>query len=336
MKKHSHSPILVIGAGSWGTALAMHLARNNNSVHLWSYDPNHITELAQNRVNKRYLPEHVFPDTLLPIVAIKEALQDVTDILISVPSAGFHSTLLALKPYLLPSHRIVWATKGMDFESKKLLHELAYDLLGRERAYAVLSGPSYAREVATGLPTAVVIASAQPDFAQDLLQRFNHAFFRIYLSTDITGVEICGIIKNVLAIAIGISDGMGFGANARCALITRGLAEMTRLGIDLGGKLETFTGLAGVGDLILTCTDNQSRNRRFGLALGQGKTPAEAEKEIKQVVEGKRNAELIYAFAKQRHIDTPITEAVWKILHGGLTLHEAMQSLLGREPKSEV
>lgn len=335
MSTTSYKPIAVLGAGSWGTALALHLAHSGQAVRLWSYDPDHIIQMSSERVNSRYLPECPFPESLTPTVALSDALDQVQDILIAVPSIGFHSILLELKEVLTSPHRIVWATKGIDLQSKKLLHNLANDTLGHQHFYAVLSGPSYAKEVALGLPTAVVIASEHPEFARDLLNRFNHGLFRGYLSTDITGVEVCGVVKNVLAIAIGISDGMGFGANARCALITRGLAEMTRLGMALGGKQETFTGLAGIGDLVLTCTDNQSRNRRFGLALGSGKNAEDAEREIKQVVEGKRNAGLVIALAKESQIEMPITECVWQILQNKLTPSEAMKNLLSREPKSE-
>lgn len=335
MENICHKPITILGAGSWGTALALHLANAGQEVRLWSYDPTHIATMAAERENHRYLPGCAFPKTLTPIANLTDALQGVTDILISVPSIGFRDTLLQLKPLLTTPRRIAWATKGMDVQSKKLLHELALEILGEQHAYAVLSGPSYAKEVALGLPTAVVMASENSEFATDLATRFNHKAFRSYLSTDIIGVEICGIVKNVLAIAVGISDGMGFGANARSAMITRGLAEITRLGLAVGGKQETFMGLAGLGDLVLTCTDNQSRNRRFGLALGQGKTANEAEKEIQQVVEGKRNAELVVALAKKYNVEMPITESVWNILQGKLTLKDAMRQLLARETKSE-
>jgi glycerol-3-phosphate dehydrogenase (NAD(P)+) len=335
MENIRRNPIAVLGAGSWGTALALHLAKAGQEVRFWSYDPKHIATMAAERTNNRYLPGCAFPDLLHPVTALSEALKNVTDILIAVPSVGFRDTLLTLKPLLTTPKRIVWATKGMDVQSKKLLHELALEILGNQHAYAVLSGPSYAKEVAHGLPTAVVIASENTAFANDLVLRFSHAAFRCYLSSDIVGVEVCGIVKNVLAIAIGICDGMGFGTNARSAMITRGLAEMMRLGLALGGKQETFMGLAGIGDLVLTCTDDQSRNRRFGLALGKGKTASEAEQEIKQVVEGKRNAELIIALAHAHHVEMPITELVWKVLQDELTLKEAMYQLLSRETKAE-
>ncbi len=326
----STQPIAILGAGSWGTALALHLSRSGQAVHLWTFDETHGVELQNDRVNNRYMPGQPFPETLQPTADLATAIQGVNDILIAVPSVGFRNIVTSIKPLLKPGMRVAWATKGLDQNTGQLLHEVIAELLQHNYATAVLAGPSFASEVALKQPTAVVIASQDKTFAEDLLNRFNTSVFRIYLSTDIPGVEIGGAVKNVLAIATGISDGMGFGSNARCALITRGLAEMMRLGHKLGGHFETFTGLAGLGDLILTCTDDQSRNRRFGLALGQGKNAAEAEKAIGQVVEGKRNAELVLQLAKKHNVEMPITEAVWQILQGKTTPQQAMQNLLTR------
>lgn len=331
----SQPPIAVIGAGSFGTALALHLSRLKQAVHLWSYDQKHIEQMLAEKCNTRYFPDVPFPPSLHPTFFLDDAIKDVKDILIAVPSHAFRDTLLALKPILKPHHRILWATKGLDQESGQLLHTLATEILGNNHSYATLSGPSYAGEIVLGLPTAVVIASHDEQFAKELVARFNAPTFRTYLSNDMIGVEIGGVVKNVLAIAIGISDGMGFGANTRSALITRGLAEMIRLGLALGGKLETFIGLSGVGDLILTCTDNQSRNRRFGLALGKGKTVDEATQAINQVVEGKRNAELVVQLAEKNNIEMPISECVLAILQQKISLKEALEILLTREPKIE-
>lgn len=328
-------PIAVCGAGSWGTALALHLSRLGQEVHLWSYEADHIAEMQRDRVNRRYLPTQSFPDTLQPITKLEDALIGVRDILITVPSVGFRSTLLLLQPYLQPLSRIVWATKGLDEQTGDLLHSVAYHVLGDKYPYAVLSGPSFAKEVAANLPTAVVAASENEEFAKDLQQRFNGPFFRVYLSRDMIGVEIGGVVKNILAIATGISDGMGFGANARSALITRGLAEMIRLGVALGGQYETFNGLTGLGDLVLTCTDDQSRNRRFGLLLGKGLSPTAAEKEIKQVVEGKRNTELVMILAERMQVEMPIVQTVFGVLQGKMTPKDAMQYLLSRALKAE-
>lgn len=329
-------PFVILGAGSWGTALALYLSRLGQEIRLWSHESDHIEILNKERMNQRYLPGHPFPASLHSMIDLAEALQDVDDILIAVPSAGFRDTLLTLKPLIQPTTRICWATKGLDLETNQLLHEVAQAILGEQRAYAVLSGPTFAAEVAAGLPTAIVAASHSTDFAQALLNRFNSKIFRVYLSQDITGVEIGGVVKNVLAVATGISDGMGMGANARCALITRGLAEMVRLGLALGGQTETFSGLAGLGDLVLTCTDDLSRNRRFGLAVGQGNNITDAERKIGQVVEGKRNAEILVQLAQKNNIDMPITETVWQILQGKLSPRDAMNNMLSRAPKNEM
>jgi glycerol-3-phosphate dehydrogenase (NAD(P)+) len=328
-------PIAVLGAGSWGTALALYLSRRGHTVRMWTFENDHVIEMQETHVNKRYMPDFPFPATLETTNDISAAIAGAKIILIAVPSVGFRDTLTALQPLLPADACLISATKGLDLDTGELLHDVAKDILTTNFSYAVLSGPSFAREVAAGLPTAVVIASKQPAFAQELLPIFNSAIFRIYLSDDIIGVEIGGVAKNVLAIATGISDGMGFGANARSALITRGLVEMTRLGVKLGGVKETFSGLAGLGDLILTCTDDQSRNRRFGLALANSKSPKEAEAAIGQVVEGKRNAELLNNLAERYDVDMPITAAVWEILQGEIAPKVAMENLLAREPKAE-
>lgn len=324
----AQQPIAVLGSGSWGTALALYLSRSGQEVRMWTFESDHVQEMLAEHVNKRYMPGFPFPNTLRPTDSLADAVANVKDILVAVPSVGFRNTYTQLKPLLHADSRIVSATKGLDLETGKLLHEVAFEILQHTVPYAVLSGPSFAREVAEGLPTAVVIASKTPAFAHDLFLRFNSPIFRIHLSTDCEGVEIGGVVKNVQAIACGISDGMGYGVNTRSALITHGLAEMTRLGLAAGGKPETFTGLAGLGDLILTCSDNLSRNRRFGLALGKNIPPAEAEREIGQVVEGKRNVELVVQLARQYKIDMPISEMVWSVLQGKISAKEGMQHLL--------
>ncbi|MHB1946827.1 MAG: NAD(P)H-dependent glycerol-3-phosphate dehydrogenase [Gammaproteobacteria bacterium] len=336
MKQVRQTPIAILGAGSWGTALALYLARLGQEVRLWSYQPDHVKTMLAEHANTRFLPGHVFPEVLHPVVSLSDAITGVTDILIATPSVGFRATLTLLQPLLKKDMRILWVTKGMDLDTGQLLHDVTHGILGDDYPLAVLSGPSFAREVASGLPTAIVAASADEQFAQDIVQRFNSPVLRVYSSSDVTGVEIGGVVKNVLAIACGISDGMGFGANARSALITRGLAEMARLGLALGAKYETFTGLTGVGDLVLTCTDDQSRNRRFGLALGKGKNATNAEREIGQVVEGKRNAELVVQLAHKLKVEMPITETVWAILQDKITVLDAMRLLLSREPKEEI
>jgi glycerol-3-phosphate dehydrogenase (NAD(P)+) len=327
-------PIAVLGAGSWGTALAIQLARNGNETLLWGHDPDQIGAMREDGENRRYLPGLNLPDEL----ALHDDLACIAglqDLLIVVPSHAFRETLRAIKPHIGDNTRIAWATKGLEPDSHTLLHQMVAEELGG-RPMAVISGPTFAREVAEGLPTAVTVASNDEYFAMDMARRLHGARFRAYTSDDITGVEIGGAVKNVLAIAAGIADGLGYGANTRSALITRGLAEMMRLGVALGGKPETFMGLAGLGDLVLTCTDNQSRNRRFGLALGQGKTAEQALVEIDQVVEGIQAANEIHGLARQHKVDMPITEHVYRVLHDGLSAEQAVTSLLNRDLKPET
>lgn len=325
--------ITVLGAGSWGTALATHLALNRQHVRLWGRDAEQISEMKKNRVNAAYLPNFILPDNLEFFADLETALKESTDILITVPSHAFRATLLAIKNYCTPQ-RLVWAVKGLDPQSHQLLHEVCQEIFPGI-SMAVLAGPSFAKEVIAGMPTAVAIATPDKKFLNDLIHYFHSKRFRVYGNDDIVGVEISGAMKNVLAIAIGMADGLGFGANARSALITRGLAEMLRLGLTLGGKQETFIGLAGLGDLVLTCTDNQSRNRRFGLALGEGKTKEEALAMIGQVTEGFNTAVEIFHLAQKNKIEVPICEQVYKVLHENLSAWDAVENLLAREPKNE-
>lgn len=325
--------IVVLGTGSWGTALAIVLARNGVKVNLWGFFQEEVENIKKNHINSRYLPDIELPKNIDLYSDIREAVSGVNDILSVVPSNVFHATLESLKPYMTDSSRISWATKGFD-SSGRLLHESVKEVLG-DIPMAVLSGPTFAREVALGLPTAVTIASSNDDFGRDLAGLFHNDTFRVYTSKDVVGVQVGGAVKNVLAIAIGIADGMGFGANARAALITRGLAELTRLGVALGGKFETFMGLTGLGDLVLTCTDNQSRNRRFGINIGKGMDRISAEKAIDQVVEGIINADLIHLVTQKLGIEMPISELVYRILHESLSPKKAVEALLTRERKPE-
>ncbi len=328
-------PITILGAGSWGTALALTLARQGQTVRLWSYEISEIAALLAERTNTRFLPGFPFPDTIQPTANLAEAVKGVDDILVVVPSVGFRDTLTMLKPLIEKQTRIICASKGLDEDTGELLNEMTEDVLGKDRPFAVLSGPSFAKEVAAGLPAAVVIASKDNVMLKEAVERFTTPAFRVYPSDDVIGVELGGVVKNVIAIATGISDGLELGSNARSALITRGLAEIIRLGTAMGGKIETFIGLSGMGDLILTCSDNQSRNRRMGLALGQGKDIAAAEAAIGQVVEGKRNAELVLQLAEKYNVEMPICETVWGILQGKLVAKEAAEKLLSRTTKSE-
>ncbi|MCX7106049.1 MAG: NAD(P)-dependent glycerol-3-phosphate dehydrogenase [Methylococcales bacterium] len=327
--------IAILGAGSWGTALAILAARNGCQTLLWGHNPEHMLALATDRQNIRYLPNLPFPDNL----QITSELSDVATfsnlILICVPSHAFKKTLISLKPYSSIDIQIAWASKGFNPDDGCLLHEIVAEIFTEQTPAAILSGPTFAREVAANLPTALTIASAQPDFAKQLSTILHGGLFRIYTSSDVIGVEVGGAVKNVLAIAAGIADGLGFGANTRAALITRGLNEIIRLGVVLGGKQETFMGLAGLGDLILTCTDNQSRNRRFGLALGLGKNRNDAIQEIGQEIEGISAARETFLLAKKYGIEMPITEQTYKVLYEDLAPLTAVQNLLSREQKAE-
>jgi glycerol-3-phosphate dehydrogenase (NAD(P)+) len=328
--------VSVLGAGSWGTALAIVLARNGHDVTLWGHHPEHVAALRAERCNRRYLPGVFFPENLNPVADLREAAGSAELQLIVVPSHGFRALLDEIKPHLPSQAKIAWATKGLELESGQLLHEVAEAVFGPETPTAVLSGPTFAGEVAANLPTAITVASRQADFAGTLVNLLHNNRFRAYTSDDIIGVQLGGATKNVLAIAAGVADGLGFGANARAALITRGLAEMMRLGLALGGKPETFMGLAGVGDLILTCTDDQSRNRRFGLGLGRGEAREEVIARIGQEIEGIATAKIVYRLSQAHGIDMPITEQTYRILYEGLIPVEAVNNLLLREPKSET
>ncbi len=324
----------VIGAGSWGTALAMLLARNNHRVLLWSHDPEHVKEMRQTKSNQRYLPGLKFSENIEVQENLGKAVEAAREILIVVPSHAFDSIIQQIKVHLMPEARVFWGTKGIDPESGKLFHEIVAYNLG-DIPSAVLAGPSFAREVAEALPTAVTLASANAQYAEELVEMLSNQTFRIYTSNDMTGVEICGLVKNVMAIATGIIDGLHFGANAMSALITRGLVEMTRLSVALGGKPQTALGLAGVGDLILTCSSNQSRNRRFGSAIALGKTVSQALAEIGQVVEGVNNLKNVIELADQYQVEMPICEQVYHVLYAGISPQEAVINLFSRDPKSE-
>ncbi|OAI18745.1 MULTISPECIES: NAD(P)H-dependent glycerol-3-phosphate dehydrogenase [Methylomonas] len=327
--------ISIFGAGSWGTALAIQAARNGSATMLWAHNPRHVADLNTDRQNRRYLPDKPFPANLAVTSNLKQAVEFGDILLISVPSHAFRDTLTAIKPMLDESPKIAWATKGFDGAEGALLSDVAADVLGHGAATAVLSGPTFAREVADDLPTALTVASISEPFAAELAGILHNQRFRVYTSTDIVGVQVGGACKNVLAIAAGIADGLGFGANTRSALITRGLSEIIRLGIRLGGQPDTFMGLAGLGDLILTCTDDQSRNRRFGLALGQGKSQSQALADINQAVEGISAARLTQTLAQKHLVEMPITEQVYNVLFNQLAPLQAVQNLLGRNPKSE-
>jgi len=330
------SPIVVLGAGSWGTALAIQLCRAGGTVTLWGHEPELMADIDAACCNERYLPGVPLPEQLSLNADLVSAMVDVQDVLVVVPSHAFRAVLTQLRPLLKNNARLAWATKGLESGSGKLLHEVAEEVLGNDIATAVVSGPTFASEVAEGLPTAVTVASTDALFATDMAARLHSKTFRAYTNDDVVGVEVGGAVKNVLAIAAGIADGLGYGANARTALITRGLAEMMRLGEAMGGRRETFMGLAGMGDLILTCTDNQSRNRRTGLLLAQGKTLEQVHTEIGQAIEGIKTAKEVVALARRYDVEVPISEQVYRVLYEGCPIDEAVRTLLSRKSSQET
>ncbi|MEM0912762.1 MAG: NAD(P)H-dependent glycerol-3-phosphate dehydrogenase [Pseudomonadota bacterium] len=331
----NNTSVGVIGAGSYGTALAFVLSRNNVTARLWGRDSQHISALQSNNTNEKYLPGFSFPDKLEPTASLEACIVDAKYILVVVPSHAFGEILREISPLLTPSQQIVWASKGLEPKTGRLLSDVYKDQIG-DRPHGVISGPTFAKEMAAGLPTAITLSSKD----QTLLDDFSTLLhdpksFRVYLNHDLIGVQLGGAVKNVIAIGAGLADGLGFGANARTALITRGLAELTRLGISMGATNDAFMGMSGLGDLVLTCTDNQSRNRRFGMALGQGLSVQDAIESIGQVVEGFRNTEEVHALARRQNIEMPICEQIYHILYEGKDPKIAALALLGREQKVE-
>ena len=325
----------VLGAGSWGTALAIQLANKGHQVRAWDHDVELVAALNAERENKRYLPGSKLPDTLTAEANLATAIQDADFILSVVPSYAMRVACEQLKP-LPHSKKFIWATKGFEKQSKMMMHQVVEDVLGKDIQSAVISGPSFAKEVAGSMPTAVSLASNDIEYAKELASYFHSETFRVYASDDVIGVELGGTVKNVLAIASGIVDGLGFGANARAALITRGMAEMMRLGVALHANPKTLMGLAGMGDLVLTCTDNQSRNRRLGIALSQGKTAQQYMDELGQAVEGFHAAEVVHDIATDHNVEMPICNQVWNVLSEKIDLKTAIAQLLGREMRQET
>lgn len=324
--------IAILGAGSWGTATSIHLAQFGHQVFLWGHNPQHVAKMLEDQVNLQYLPGIKFPNSLVPTSDLNQCVEIADFVIIAVPSHAFTSIINQIEK---PKSGLAWLTKGVDPKSHNLLSEIVTKQFGVDFPKAVISGPSFAKEVAHFLPTALTIAGNNLDYQKQILQLFHHNNVRVYLSEDLIGVQLCGAVKNVLAIACGISDGLGYGSNAKAALITRGLAEMSRLGLSLGAQQETFLGLAGVGDLVLTCTDDQSRNRRFGLLIGHGHSIEDAEKAIGQVVEGKHNALQICAIARKHKVEMPICEQVSLLISGKITAKDAVENLMKRPVREE-
>ena len=321
--------VAVLGAGSWGTALAIQLARNDLQVKLWGHDEDHIERLRELRENSDYLPGFVLADNIEPVADLATAVSNTPYLLVAIPSKGFRSLLQRLKPIIDADRILFWASKGFEIETGKLLHEVLIEELPL-RHYGVVSGPTFATEVARGTPAAIACAGNDPQSTATFAGLLRGHHFRAYTSEDIVGVELGGALKNVLAIAVGISDGLGFGANTRAALMTRGLSEIMHLGTSLGAERETLMGLAGLGDIILTCTDDQSRNRRFGLAIGKGRSISQAEIEVGQTVEGLRAAKAIYHKSKNLGLELPIMAEVYHVLYDNKNPQDAVRDLESR------
>ena len=325
--------LAVLGAGAWGTAISISLA-GRHTVALWARDGQQAGEIAAMRVNPRYLPGFTLPGSVAVTAELAVALEACELVLAATTTAGLRPTLrrLAAAGNTAP---VVWLCKGFETESAQLPHQIAAGELPPMLPRGVLSGPSFAAEIARGLPAALTLASLDPAFASRVAHELHGRALRIYSSDDVTGVEVAGAVKNVMAIAAGISDGLGLGNNARAALITRGLAEITRLGLKLGGRLETFMGLAGAGDLILTCTSDLSRNRNVGLRLARGVSLPEALRSLGHVAEGVYTARAADRLARELDVDLPITRAVCRVMDENVPAHEAVQELLQRDPKPE-
>lgn len=328
--------IAILGAGAWGTALAINLIKNSDSGHvitLWTKDPDHCVELLQEHTNRQFLPGFPLPDSLQLTSNLNVAVEaDLA--LIVVPTAGLRETLRAIVSCgkAIP---VIWGGKGFEAQSAKLPHQIVLEEYAGVAPYGVLSGPSFAQEVAQGLPAALTLASHDEEFSKYTAVQLHTSRLRVYSSNDTIGVETGGAIKNVITIAAGISDGMGLGHNARAALITRGLAEISRLGLKLGGRIETFMGLTGVGDLILTCTGDLSRNRQVGLMLAAGKSLPDILQKLGHIAEGVYTAQAVLKLSQELDVEMPITQAICSILNDGVPAKKALEILLNREPKTE-
>lgn len=334
--------VAVVGAGSWGTALALALSRNGHQVGLWGHNVDHLEQMINEGENSRYLAGFSFPENLSIEPSLQSLVTNHDIFLVATPSRAFRDTIRLLKTYKIQENStLIWATKGFDQQTGTeetipiLLSEVVHQELGFNVNLAVISGPSFSKEVAANLPTAITAAGSSIDTAGFVAELFSGECMRVYTADDFIGVQVGGAIKNVMAIAAGISDGLGFGANSRSAIITRGLAEISRLGVKMGGDKFTFLGLTGIGDLVLTCTDNQSRNRRFGLGLGQGKTPQAMLSEIGQEVEGYNTSKEVERLARHYSIEMPISQQVFNVLYQGVAPTDAVSSLLARQLISE-
>ena len=331
------SKIGVIGAGSWGTALATVVADKGNQVRIFDVNEKHLRSMEEHRENVDYLPGVPLSDNIQMAYSSEDALKDADVVLFSAPAQHFRSALTAALPYIGADALIINVAKGIEKGTHKRMSEIAAEILGDAAMdrYVVLSGPSHAEEVGRKLPTTVATASRVHEAAVEIQDLFMTDRFRVYTTDDVVGVELGGALKNIIALGAGISDGMGFGDNAKAALMTRGLAEITRLGLKLGARPETFAGLTGTGDLIVTCTSMHSRNRRCGILMGEGMSPEDAIAKVGMVVEGMFTAEAAYELAKLSDVEMPITEVIYKVTKGEIAAPQALESLMGRSRKAE-
>lgn len=325
----------VIGAGSWGTALAVSLAGSGHNVKIWDINEDHLNELHKNRENVRYLPKVKFPETLNVSYTVEETLKDVELVLFSAPAQHFRGALKSALPFIKKETVLVNVAKGIEQKTLMRLSEIAFEMIP-DCKYVVLSGPSHAEEVGMGMPTTVAVASKDLKLAEYVQDIFMTDKLRVYTNSDIVGLELGGALKNIIALGAGISDGMGFGDNAKAAMMTRGITEMTRLGVSLGASPDTFAGLAGIGDLIVTCTSMHSRNRRCGIMIGEGMKPSEATEKVGMVVEGMFTTEAAYELAKKVGVEMPITEQIYMIINDKVDAKDAVMNLMSRQKKHEM
>ncbi|MDO4745212.1 MAG: NAD(P)H-dependent glycerol-3-phosphate dehydrogenase [Bacillota bacterium] len=324
----------VIGAGSWGTALATVVAGKGNKVKIWDINEAHLKSMQENRENVNFLPGVPLNDNIEITFTTEETVKDADVVLFSAPAQHFRSALSSAKAHIREDAIVINVAKGIEQKTLARMSEIAEEQLDMNR-YVVLSGPSHAEEVGRRLPTTVAVASRNLAAAEEIQDLFMTDRFRVYTTEDVVGVELGGALKNIIALGAGVSDGMGFGDNAKAALMTRGLVEISRLGLKLGAKPETFAGLTGTGDLIVTCTSMHSRNRRCGIMIGEGLSPAEATEKVGMVVEGMFTTEAAYELAKREGVEMPITEAIYRTIQGEIKASEAVDILMGREKKHE-
>ncbi len=326
--------LTVLGAGSWGTAIAISLASNGHPVTLWGRNGEMMKEIQETGENHKYLPDVPVPESVTCVSSLEQAVQGADVVIFVVPAQAFRSTLQQVLPFLSENTVLVNCAKGIEIDTRKRISEIAREICP-ELPFVVLSGPSHAEEVGRFLPTTLVAGSSSLETAEQIQDLFLSDAMRVYTNDDVIGIEVGGALKNVIALAAGISDGMGYGDNAKAALMTRGLTEIARLGENLGGSRMTLMGLAGLGDLIVTCTSMHSRNRRCGILIGQGCKPADAVKEVGMVVEGVHTTEAVYQLAAEHGVEMPITEQLYQVIHDRISGPDAVKNLMTRKKKHE-